>query len=153
MNLRKAERQQARIRMGLQGPSGSGKTMGALLVAFGITGDWSKISIIDTENNSAHLYAHLGGYYVLGLSAPYSPERYIQAVQSCEQAEMEVIIIDSISHEWEGTGGIIETHGNMLGNSFTNWAKLTPRDNQFINAMLSSKCHLICTIRSKRIMC
>ncbi|MBC8052150.1 MAG: AAA family ATPase [Sphingobacteriaceae bacterium] len=150
MNLRKAERQQARIRMGLQGPSGSGKTMGALLVAYGITSDWNKIAVIDTENNSADLYAHLGPFNVLSLSAPYSPERYIQAVQSCEQAGMEVIIIDSISHEWEGTGGILETHSNMIGNSFTNWSKLTPRHNQFINAMLSSKCHVIGTIRSKQ---
>jgi hypothetical protein len=150
MNLRKAERQQARIRMGLQGPSGSGKTMGALLVAYGMTGDWSKIAVIDSENNSVDLYAHLGGFNVLSLSAPYSPERYIQAIQACETAGMEVLIIDSISHEWEGTGGILETHSNMVGNSFTNWAKLTPRHNQFINAMLSSKCHLISTVRSKQ---
>lgn len=150
MNLRKAERQQARIRLGLQGPSGSGKTMGSLFIAYGLTGDWSRIVVIDTENNSADLYAHLGDYNVLSLSTPYSPERYIQAIQTCEQAGMEVIIIDSISHEWEGTGGILETHSNMIGNSFTNWAKLTPRHNNFINAILSSKCHIIATIRSKQ---
>ena len=150
MNLRRAERQQARIRMGLQGPSGSGKTMGALLVAFGITNNWSKIAIIDTENNSADLYAHLGNFNVLSLSAPYSPERYIEAIQSCEEAGMEVIIIDSISHEWEGQGGILETHSNMIGNSFTNWAKLTPRHNQFITKMLSCRSHIIATVRSKQ---
>lgn len=150
MNLRKAERQQARIRMGLQGPSGSGKTMGALLVAYGMTGIWSKIAVIDTENNSSHLYAHLGDFNVLSLAVPYSPERYIEAIRTCEEAGIEVIIIDSISHEWDGTGGILETHGNMIGNSFTNWAKLTPRHNQFINAMLSTSCHLINTIRSKQ---
>ena len=150
MNLRRAERQQARIRMGLQGPSGSGKTMGALLVAFGITNNWSKVAIIDTENNSADLYAHLGNFNVLSLSAPYSPERYIEAIQSCEEAGMEVIIIDSISHEWEGQGGILETHSNMIGNSFTNWAKLTPRHNQFIMKMLSCRSHIIATVRSKQ---
>lgn len=150
MNLRKAERHQARIRMGLQGPSGSGKTMGALLIAFGLTGDWSKIAVIDTENNSADLYAHLGNYYVLNLNAPFSPERYIEAIGVCEASGIEVIIIDSISHEWEGSGGILETHNNMAGNSFTNWSKLTPRHNQFINVMLSSKCHIIGTIRSKQ---
>lgn len=150
MNLRKAERHQARIRMGLQGPSGSGKTMGALLIAFGLTGDWTKIAVIDTENNSADLYAHLGNYYVLNLNTPFSPERYIEAVGVCEASGIEVIIIDSISHEWEGSGGILETHSNMAGNSFTNWAKLTPRHNQFINVMLSSKCHIIGTIRSKQ---
>ena len=150
MNLRKAERQQARIRLGLQGPSGSGKTMGSLFIAHGITGDWSKIVVIDTENNSADLYAHLGDYNVLSLPAPYSPERYIQAVQTCEQAGVEVIIIDSISHEWEGSGGILETHSSMVGNSFTNWGRLTPRHNNFVNSILSSKCHVIATIRSKQ---
>lgn len=150
MNLRKAERHQARIRMGLQGPSGSGKTMGALLIAFGLTGDWSKVAVIDTENNSADLYAHLGNYYVLNLNAPFSPERYIEAIGICEASDIEVIIVDSISHEWEGSGGILETHSNMTGNSFTNWGKLTPRHNQFINVLLSSKCHIISTIRSKQ---
>lgn len=150
MNLRKAERHQARIRMGLQGPSGSGKTMGALLIAFGLTGDWSKVAVIDTENNSADLYAHLGNYNVLSLNAPFSPERYIEAIRICETSDMEVIIVDSISHEWEGSGGILETHSNMAGNSFTNWGKLTPRHNQFINVLLSSKCHIISTIRSKQ---
>jgi hypothetical protein len=136
--------------MGLQGPSGSGKTMGALLIAFGLTGDWSKVAVIDTENNSADLYAHLGNYYVLNLNAPFSPERYIEAIGICEASDIEVIIVDSISHEWEGSGGILETHSNMTGNSFTNWGKLTPRHNQFINVLLSSKCHIISTIRSKQ---
>jgi len=124
--------------------------MGALLVAYGLTGNWSKVAIIDTENNSSHLYADLGNYNVLSLSAPYAPERYIEAINHCEDSGMEVIILDSMSHEWDGTGGILETHSNMLGNSFTNWAKLTPRHNQFINVMLSSKCHIIGTIRSKQ---
>jgi hypothetical protein len=62
---------------------------------------------------------------------------------------MEVIIIDSTSHEWNSTGGILEVHGNMAGNSFTNWAKLTPRHNMFIGSILKSTAHVICTIRSK----
>ncbi len=60
MNLRKAERRQAKIRLALQGPAGSGKTYSSLLIAYGITGDWSKIVVIDTENSSADLYTHLG---------------------------------------------------------------------------------------------
>tara|TARA_R110002050_G_C8929925_1_gene511949 strand:+ start:2214 stop:2612 length:399 start_codon:yes stop_codon:yes gene_type:complete len=120
MKLRKAERKQAKIKMGLQGPSGSGKTMSALLIAFGMTGDWSKVVVIDTENHSADLYAHLGNYQVLPLSQPFEPERYIEAIVACENAGMEVIVIDSISHEWEGKGGILDIHGSMIGNSFTN---------------------------------
>jgi len=135
--------------MGLQGPSGSGKTMSALLIAYGLTNDWTKIAVIDTENRSSELYAHMGNFLVLHLNAPFSPERYTQAIQICEGSGIEVIIIDSTSHEWNGQGGILEVHGNMVGNSFTNWSKLTPRHNSFINTILQSSSHIICTIRSK----
>jgi hypothetical protein len=149
MKLQTAQRKNAKIRMGLQGPSGSGKTMSALKIAYGITNNWSRIAVIDTENRSAELYSHIGNYNILNLGQPYTPERYIEAIVTCEQAQMEVIIIDSLSHEWNGSGGILETHSNMVGNSFTNWAKLTPRHNQFINTILKSDAHVICTIRSK----
>ena len=150
MNLRQAERKQAKIRLALQGPSDSGKTYSALLLAFGITGTWEKIVIIDTENSSADLYADLGAYNVLPLTQQYTPERYIQAIHQCESEGMEVIIIDSISHEWEGQGGILAIHGNMPGNSFTNWNKVTPRHNAFVQSMLQSPSHIIGTIRSKQ---
>lgn len=150
MEIRKAERRQVKIKLGLQGPSGSGKTYSSLLLAFGLTGNWTKIAIIDTENFSADLYSHLGNYNVLSLGHPFTPERYIEAIKICEKAGIEVIVIDSVSHEWEGTGGILETHGNMPGNSFTNWSKLTPRHNAFIQAILQSPCHIIATIRSKQ---
>jgi hypothetical protein len=81
MTLRKATRQKAKIRLGLSAVSGGGKTYSALLIASGMT-SWDKIAVIDTENNSADLYAHLGEYSVLPLSAPYSPEKYIEAIHT-----------------------------------------------------------------------
>lgn len=150
MKLQQAERKQAKIKMGLQGPSGSGKTYSALLLAHGLIDDWNKIAIIDTENHSADLYAHLGNYQVLALDQPYTPERYMEAIDICEKAGMKAIIVDSISHEWEGNGGILDTHGAMVGNSFTNWAKITPRHNAFVQKLLQSDCHIIATIRSKQ---
>ena len=150
MNLRKAERKQARMRMSLQGPSGSGKTYGALKIAFGLCGDWSKICVIDSESTSSDLYAHLGHFNVLGIGVPFSPEMYIEAIELAEKAGMEVIILDSISHEWEGEGGILQIHSNMPGNSFTNWNKVTPRHNAFVQKMLQSKAHIIATIRTKQ---
>lgn len=150
MNLQQAERKQAKIKLGIMGPSGAGKTYSALLIAFGLINDWSKIAVIDTENHSADLYAHLGSYQVLALEKPYTPERYMEAIDICERAGMEAIIIDSISHEWEGIGGILDIHGAMMGNSFTNWAKITPRHNAFIQRILQSSCHIITTIRSKQ---
>ncbi len=150
MELRQATRKQAKIKMALQGPSGSGKTMSALLLAYGITGNWDKIAVIDTENHSADLYAHLGSYNVLPMNKPYTPERYIDAIDMCEKAGMEVIILDSITHEWDGTGGILDIHQTMIGNSFTNWAKVTPRHNAFVQRFLQSPSHIIATIRTKQ---
>lgn len=150
MQLTKASRKKAKIRLGLSAVSGGGKTYSALLIAYGLCGDYNKVAVIDTENHSAELYAHLGEYNVLPLEAPYSPERYIQAIKTCEDSGMEVIIIDSITHEWDGKGGIIEISNSMTGNSFTNWAKLTPRHQAFIDSILQSKCHVITTVRRKQ---
>jgi len=150
MQLRQAKRNVARIKLAIQGPSGSGKTFSSLLLASGLIPEWKKIAVIDTENHSADLYADLGDYNVLSLSEPFSPERYIEAIEICEKAGMDVIIIDSISHEWEGAGGILDVHGNMTGNSFTNWSKLTPRHNAFIQKLLQSPCHIVGTIRTKQ---
>lgn len=133
--------------MGLQGPSGSGKTYSALLLAYGLCNDWTKVAIIDSENHSGELYSHLGPYQVLNLSSPFTPESYIEAITICEQAGVEVIIIDSTTHCWEY---LLDYHASLQGNSFTNWAKITPRHNEFVHKMLQSPCHTICTIRTKQ---
>ena len=148
MNLQKAQKQRVKLRIGISSPSGFGKTYSALLMAYGMTENWSKIAVIDTENGSANLYAELGEYNTLNLEAPYSPERYIEALKTCENASMEVIIIDSITHEWNGKGGCLQIH-EQLGGRFQDWAKVTPRHQSFIDAILQSKCHVITTVRSK----
>ncbi|MBL7887066.1 MAG: AAA family ATPase [Flavobacterium sp.] len=148
MKLHKAQRHQVKLRLGLSGASGFGKTYSALLLAYGITNDWSKIAIIDTENGSASLYSHLGDYNVLTLDEPYTPERYIQAIETCELSEIDVIIIDSITHEWNGKGGCLEIH-ESLGGKFQDWAKVSPRHQAFIDKILNSRCHIITTVRRK----
>lgn len=149
MQIQKATRKKVKLRLGLSAVSGGGKTYSALLLAYGLVGDWNKIAVIDTENNSASLYSHLGEFNTIELTAPYTPERYIQAIRACEDAAMECIIIDSITHEWDGKGGILEIHSSMTGNSFTNWASITPRHQKFIDAILQSTCHVITTVRRK----
>jgi hypothetical protein len=150
MQLRKSERKRAKIKLAIQGPSGSGKTYSSLLLAFGLCGDWNKVAVIDTENNSADLYAHLGDYQVVELNKPYSPQRYIEAIEACEKAEIEVIIIDSLSPEWESEGGVLETHSKMSGNSFANWGKLTPVHNSLTRKLLSINAHVIGSYRTKQ---
>ena len=149
MQLRKATRQKAKIRLGLSAVAGGGKTYSAILIAKGLCGDLSKVAIIDTENNSADLYSHLGEYNVLPLQPPYTPERYIEAIKTCESAGMEVIIIDSITHEWDGKGGCLEIV-ESLGGKYQDWAKVTPRHQAFVESILQSKCHVITTVRRKQ---
>lgn len=148
MQLKQSERKQVKLRLGLSGASGFGKTKSALLLAYGMTGDWSKIAVIDTENSSASLYSDLGNFKVLDLSAPYSPERYIQAIDLCEKSNISVIIIDSASHEWNGSGGCLDIH-EKLGGRFQDWANVTPRHQAFIDKILQSQCHIITTTRRK----
>lgn len=148
MKIQIAKREEVKLRVGLSGASGFGKTYSALLMAYGVTEDWTKIAIIDTENGSANLYSNLGHYRVLTLNEPYSPERYIEAIRACENASVEVIIIDSISHEWQGKGGCLQIQ-EQLGGRFQDRAKVTPRHQTFIDAILRSKCHVITTVRSK----
>lgn len=147
MQLHQAQRNNIKIKLGIQGPAGSGKTKSALLLAYGLTEDWSKIAVVDTENQSSELYAHLGAFNVLPLFFPFSPERFIQAIQTCVNAGMHVIILDSISAEWHS---ILSEHASMSGNSYTNWSKFTPRHQSFIEAVIQSNLHIICTLRSKQ---
>ena len=153
MQFQPAQRKRAKLRLGIAGTSGSGKTYSALAIASGIT-SWSKIAVIDTENGSAELYAHLGQYSVLTLTAPYDPDKYIAAIHLAEQSGFDVIIVDSLSHAWNGEGGILDQQGKAAdskykGNSWAAWREFTPKHNALVETMLKSPCHIIATIRSK----
>jgi len=138
-----------KLRLNIASPSGFGKTYGALLIAFGITGKWETISVIDTEHDSASLYAHLGNFNTVRLDSPFTAERYIEAIGICENAAMEVIIIDSVTHVWSGESGILE-YQNALGGRYQDWAKATPLYQKWLNTILKSKCHVITTNRKKQ---
>ena len=151
MKFTKATRQKARLRLALTGPSGSGKTWGALLLALGLGG---KIAVIDTERESASLYSHLADFDTLNLSAPFTPERYIEAIKAAEAAGYDTLIIDSITHEWSGVGGCLEevdriARAKYKGNSWSAWNDVTPRHRALLDAILHSPMHVIVTLRSK----
>lgn len=154
MQLQKATRKKSKLRLNLSGPSGSGKTYSALLMAKGLIGSWEKIAVIDTENGSAALYDHLGPFQTLDLQAPFSPERYIEAVDMCLKAGMECIILDSSSHEWSGAGGCIEINEGLAsakyrGNTWSAWSETTPRHDAFVQKILQCPAHVITCTRSK----
>lgn len=154
MQLQKATRKKSKLRLNISGPSGSGKTFSALLMAKGLIGDWNKIAVIDTENGSASLYEHLGGFQTIDLQAPFSPERYIEAIDTCVKAGMECIIMDSSSHEWNGAGGCIEINERLAqskykGNTWSAWSQTTPRHDAFVQHVLQCPIHVITCTRSK----
>ena len=158
MEIKKASKKQLKLKVALNGSSGSGKTTSALLMSYGLIKDWSKICVIDTENRSSELYVGMkvgdiviGEFMTIQLAKPFSPEKYIEALDLCLKTnEIECIIIDSMSHEWEGTGGILDIHNGMTGNSFTNWGKLTPRHNKFIESIVNANKHILGTFRAKQ---
>lgn len=149
MELKKAERKRVKLRLNIASPSGFGKTYSALRLAYGITGSYETIAVIDTEQESSSLYSHLGNFNTVKLDAPYTAARYIEAIKLCENAGMEVIIIDSCSHVWNGIGGILEFQ-NSLGGRYQDWAKATPLYQSWLNAILQSSCHIITTLRKKQ---
>lgn len=151
MKFEKATRKKAKLRLALTGPSGSGKTYSALLVAKGIGG---KVAFIDTEKGSASLYSDIADFDVLELDPPFSPERFIEAIKSAEDAGYETLILDSITHEWGGVGGCLElvdtiAKAKYRGNSWSAWSEINPRHRLFLDAILRSPMHIIATMRSK----
>lgn len=151
LELKKAQRKKVKLRLNISAPSGAGKTYSSLLMAKGLCGDWSKVAVIDTENGSASLYSDLGEFSVIDLTAPYTPEKYTQALNMCEQAGMEVVIIDSTTHEW---ACLIEenevlSQAKFRGNAWSAWSQTTPRHDKFIQSILQSNVHVITCTRSK----
>jgi len=147
--IQKAKRSEVYLKLGVTGPSGSGKTYSALLMAKGLLGSLDKVVILDTENGSANLYADLGEYSVLPFEAPYEPTRYSKAIDYCVKEGFKLIIIDSVSHEWDGQGGCLDIHAKM-GGKFQDWAKVTPMHKAFLDSILQAKAHVICTMRRKQ---
>lgn len=154
----KATKRQAKLRMAIDGPSGSGKTYTALVAAMALK-NGGRVAVIDTERGSAAKYADLFDFDTLDMMDSYpketfDPANYIEAIRAAEAAGYDVLIIDSLSHAWEGEGGVLEKHDNetrRMGNnqSFQAWKNVTPQHNRLVTAMLNCGCHLIVTMRSK----
>lgn len=127
--------------------------MGALVLAESIKGD-GRIAFIDTENGSASLYANQFDFDVLNMQPPFTPQSFVDAIQGAEQASYSVIVVDSATHEWEGAGGCLEMNeqtarAKFKGNTWSAWSETNKEHQKFINAIVYSKAHIICTARSK----
>ncbi|MCP3660197.1 MAG: AAA family ATPase [Bacteroidetes bacterium] len=150
MMFKKASKKQSKLRLAIEGASGSGKTYSALILAETLAKTLGeKVAVIDTEHGSASLYSDKFNFDVVELKPPYTPEAYIRMIDAAEKMGYGVLIIDSMSHEWNGKGGCLDLVSKVDGNSYTAWGKVTPRHDNFINAILSTNMHVIGTMRSK----
>jgi hypothetical protein len=156
IQIKKAAKQQKKLRLAFDGPSGSGKTMSSLRVARGLVGPEGRIIVIDTERSSASLYADdiAGGYDVAELADDFRPRNYVDALEQVVAAGADVVVIDSLSHAWDGAGGALELVDRKQaqgrgGNSFTAWRDVTPEHQALVNAILQCPVHVIVTMRSK----
>ena len=145
--FQKAKKEKVWTKVLLGGASGSGKSYSALRLATGLAKKAnSRIAAIDTEAGRIRYYANEFDFDDLQLEEPYTPQKYIDAINQAIDGDYKVLIIDSISHEWNYC---VETHDKMPGNSYTNWQKITPMHNQFMEKVLQCPMHVIATVRGK----
>lgn len=160
--LREAINRQGKLRMALVGPSGSGKTYTALTLAK-VLSQGGKVAVIDTENGSVEKYAseylkmepvENQQRFLWDNLDDFSPKSYVAKIKMCEAEGVDVIVIDSATHEWKGPGGALDmveevANQSKSANSFAAWRKVTPEHNRFVDAIIRSKAHVIVTIRAK----
>lgn len=155
---KKAEKRLVKLKLAVQGPSGSGKTWGALVLAKNLWPD-AKVLVVDTENESASLYADLPApnnfvFDTIPLDPPFESSRYAACIDFAVDNKYDVLIIDSITHQWEGDGGILRRKDELDrrpgSNSYMNWNAFTPEHTSFIEKIKQAPIHVIATMRSKQ---
>ena len=150
--FRKAIKKEAKLRLAIAGPSGSGKTYTSLAIASSLGG---RVAVVDTEHGSASKYADLFGFDVLEMEAPFHPDKFIHAITEAAAAGYTTIVLDSLSHAWNGQGGLLELVEEAqkrmkTSNSFAAWKDVTPIQNRFVEGIISAPIHVIATMRSKQ---
>jgi hypothetical protein len=137
--------------LAIAGPSGSGKTYTALSIAASLG---KKVALVDTEHGSASKYADLFHFDVMEMEPPFNPDRFGKAIIEAQTGGYDVIILDSLSHAWNGTGGLLELVDQFAmkykGNTFAGWKEGTPIYNKLIDTIVQTDIHVIATMRSKQ---
>lgn len=150
MEIVKPSLTDARLLTAFIGETRKGKTLSALRFMRGLIGPKGKLGFIDTEEKRAGVYSRDHDFDVINLEAPFTPEKYIEALRAFEDAGYDGIVIDSVSHEWEGIGGILEiVDGRPEKNDFAKWKEPKKRHRKFVQEMLRSKMHLAACFRAK----
>lgn len=145
----KAVKHEAKLRMAFSGPAGSGKTFSALSVG----SNFGRMAVVDTENKSASKYADLFDFDVMEMEPPYHPDKFVEAIKAAELAGYDVIILDSITHAWSGTGGVLEQKEQFAKqrgyNDYTAWGPAGEIHQRLVDGIVGAKIHVISTMRSK----
>ena len=147
-----ATRKQLKLRMAIDGPSGSGKTYTALRFAFALG---QKVLAIDTEHGSMSKYRGdspdgIAWNWNVCELAHFDPQNYTMAMKEARRFNPDVLIIDSLSHAWEGIGGALEqVSQSSSANKYTAWKDVTPKHQRMVETILAFPAHVIVTMRSK----
>ena len=154
MNMfRPAVRQGVKALILLYGPSGCGKTYSAIQVARGLVGPEGRIAFMDTEAGRGSHYANLTPYDRADLSPPFAPARYLEVIEAAEAEGYDALIIDSISHEWEGEGGVLEQAESIEISTRKSglhcWNKPKGAHKKLINRLLRTRLHIIFCARAR----
>lgn len=148
--MKDAKREAVPPLISLWGMSGSGKTLSALYLARGIVGETGCITLIDTENGRAKFYAdEVGGWKHIDMQPAFSPEKYSAAFRFCEENGADIIIVDSMSHVWEGEGGVIDMAENIGGAGLYKWNAPKLALKRMMNSVMRSSLPVIFCVRAK----
>jgi len=155
-----AKRENVPLLVGLAGYTGSGKTYSALLLAKGLAGG-KPFAVIDTENGRASHYADEFDFDVADLRAPFRPDTYADAIQAADAAGYPVVVVDSMSHEYAGDGGLLDWHESelqrMAGDdykkreamTFAAWVKPKMQHKRMVSRLLQVQAHVILCFRAE----
>ena len=159
--FKQAKKEAVGLLIGLVGASGSGKTYSAMRLASGIVGNGNRFAVIDTEARRALHYADMFDFDHCELNAPFRPDSYAEAIKAAAQAGYKAIVVDSMSHEWAGEGGILdwqeEELTRMAGNDYHKretckmaaWIKPKMSHKQMVQKLLQVNAHLILCFRAE----
>lgn len=153
--FRPARRENVPLLLGVAGGTGAGKTFSAMLLAKGMSGG-RRFAVIDTENGRARHYADEFEFDSADLRAPFRPDRYADAIQAADDAGYPVIVVDSMSHEHAGDGGLLDWHEEefkRLGSrdtvKFTAWIAPKLAHKAMVTRLLQVKAHVVLCFRAE----